>query len=197
MIPVAEFDALVLPPFDDVLLPMGFQRIASRVWAMTGDLDIRPMFALRAWKGAAYAPSWGISLAIVPHLSGQTAKWHRTHKSAEFDIWEDAKPREMDLSTLHSRDAILRAMPSVVAGSLLQATAFWDSTRHLTDIPATLDRLQEQNSGWFGMRPQMRLADYVVSKRLGLHDRAETALAAWRINHEDAKVTAILEKLGR
>ena len=164
---------------------------------MTGDQDIRPMFSIRAWKGATYAPSWGISLAMVPHLSGQTAKWHRTHKSAAFDIWEDAKPRHMDLSTLDSCDAISRAIPSVVAGSLLQAKAFWDSTRQLTDIPTALDRLLSQDPEWFSMRPQMRLADYVVSKRLGLYDRAETAWAAWSKLYDQAEVAAILEKLNR
>lgn len=52
---------------------------------------ITPLLRLEPWKGATYSLSWGVSLAYVPNKLMMPLSFHRTPKSARFDLWEDGR----------------------------------------------------------------------------------------------------------
>jgi hypothetical protein len=45
---------------------------------------------LRSTRGFDYRFHWGVSLGWVPRVSGGQLKWHRTLRSAVFDLWDQA-----------------------------------------------------------------------------------------------------------
>jgi hypothetical protein len=51
--------------------------------------DIVHLIKLSALKGGMYTFRWGVSLSYVPHEWDPKPKFHRTLKSARFDLWED------------------------------------------------------------------------------------------------------------
>jgi hypothetical protein len=61
-----QFKSVALPPFDEALRPLGFERYASMNWVHHAG-PIRRMFSLQEWQGGAVAPRWGFSLDFVPH----------------------------------------------------------------------------------------------------------------------------------
>jgi hypothetical protein len=51
--------------------------------------DFVSLIRLCAGKGATYSFRWGLSLAFLPHEWEPGSKYHRTLKSARFDLWEN------------------------------------------------------------------------------------------------------------
>jgi hypothetical protein len=51
--------------------------------------DIVHLINLSATKGGRYTFRWGVSLTYVPHEWDPKPKFHRTLKSARFDLFED------------------------------------------------------------------------------------------------------------
>ncbi len=66
----------------------GFTEVRSGWWVRAASADI--FHFLRNSRGFDYRFRWGVSLAWVPRVSRGKLKWHRTLKSAEFDLWDQA-----------------------------------------------------------------------------------------------------------
>jgi hypothetical protein len=52
------------------------------------DDDITHLIGLQSLKGSSYCLIWGVSLSFVPHAWASGVRWHRTRKSARFDLFE-------------------------------------------------------------------------------------------------------------
>ncbi|HTS18633.1 MAG TPA: hypothetical protein VMP11_13750 [Verrucomicrobiae bacterium] len=68
------------------LPPTGLTEISSRRWIDGSKPPVRRLFEIALLKGASLRAEWGFSLDFVPHISAGRVKWHRSDKSARFDI---------------------------------------------------------------------------------------------------------------
>jgi hypothetical protein len=101
------------------------------------------VFSFEAWKGGVVAPRWGLSLDFVPHVSGSSVKWHRTSKSAIYDLCVDARDKNFDLSPHRGAAAISDRVHAVVPGALSRAQDFWNRFGTVRDLPAAFIWLKE------------------------------------------------------
>jgi hypothetical protein len=69
---------------------LGFDLLKKRTWAKQVVPGIVQLFSLRATKGGGFVFIWGVSLGFVPHEWESKPKFHRTLKSARYDLFEDA-----------------------------------------------------------------------------------------------------------
>jgi len=67
----------------------GFSIIKPGRFARQVNVDLIHILGLGARKGWSYTVSWGASLPYLPEVRGGRLRWHRTLKSAIFDLWED------------------------------------------------------------------------------------------------------------
>src|SRR5260370_14023875 len=88
-IPAREMDGIFANTFGTALSLCGFDQINRRKWVRSSRTPIRELFRITAMKGASFSPVWGFSLDFVPHFSGSTIRWHRSNKSAIFDLCYD------------------------------------------------------------------------------------------------------------
>ena len=91
----ARVHAIVTAKVESLLASKGFEAVDDLIWVCDRYAPIRHVFTLSKWKGGTIAPRWGVSIDFVPHVSGRKIRWHRTNKTAKFDLCID--PREKDL----------------------------------------------------------------------------------------------------
>ena len=88
------------------------------------------MFEYRQLKGGVAAPAWGFSLDFVPHLAGGKIKWHRTEKSALFDVFIDGQVhRNLIVYYMYGTQGLLDGLPSRVTEAVRMATAWWEGAK--------------------------------------------------------------------
>ncbi|MBT8454907.1 MAG: hypothetical protein HKO95_01295 [Rhodobacteraceae bacterium] len=180
-----EFKDRALPAFDEVFLPMGFERFSRMEWVETASSDVgaRRMFALMAFKGGKVIPAWGYSFDYVPHVAGDTVHWHRTPKSAIFDLWQEAPYGKMDLSLLMGLPALEAELPRTVKQAKAAATSFWKPRPALADLPGLFQNVEAARAKakqfGFDMLVQPRLAWAFTLARTGERARADDMLADW------------------
>lgn len=87
-LPVAVFNAGIEKYLGGPLVDLGFEKVKDNLWVQDLGSGVRKIVQIRSWKGDKYTPWWGYSLDYVPHFdnSFRNIYWHRTDKSARFDI---------------------------------------------------------------------------------------------------------------
>ena len=94
--------AQVAPLFERItgIPAAGFSEVRSGWWVrrVTEDLFHVLQF-LRSTRGFDYRFRWGVSLGWVPRVSRPQLKWHRTLRSARFDLWDQAHDYLIQAST--------------------------------------------------------------------------------------------------
>lgn len=164
------FEIVTLNKIQEILDPIISQYLARHnfieqeklQWIRSDDAPIRQLFAFRQWKGGAVAPAWGLSLDFVPHLSGNTLKWHRTPKSALFDLTIDARDRDLDISYIGGEQIIVDRAEHVVSKAVLHAIQFWDRYRTIQSLPCAVDEMRS----------------YLTTCGLGFHNYSQAPIAA-------------------
>jgi hypothetical protein len=125
----------------------------------------------------AIAPAWGLSLDFVPHLSGNTLKWHRTPKSALFDLTIDARDRDFDISYIGGEQIIADRAELVVSKAVLQAIQFWDRYKSIQSLPGAVDEMRRHlTTGGLGFYNYSQ-APIAAAFILALNGRKEEATA--------------------
>jgi hypothetical protein len=73
------------------LLPLGFDRVAKRVWVNSSTAPYRKVVRLQAIKGETDTLVWGYSFDFCPTVDNQVSKmrWARTPKSAREMLFFD------------------------------------------------------------------------------------------------------------
>jgi hypothetical protein len=94
LLSAASIDAELDRTFGRTLAAEGFTAVRPRFWVRPGPPPVRHLVRIEALKGARYAPAWGISLDYVPHVEGRHVRWHRTNRSARFDLIYDTVDHE-------------------------------------------------------------------------------------------------------
>jgi len=81
-----EIDKVLERDFGPAVFALGFTQVSNRKWVRSRVADIRDLIVIQALKGSDYSPIIGFSLDYVPHVAGQSMRWHRTEKSSRFDL---------------------------------------------------------------------------------------------------------------
>jgi hypothetical protein len=173
---------------DPLLVAAGFHSTTPRRWVRS-FAPIRHIFEIVQMKGASYAPTWGISLDFIPHISGGKLAWHRTEKSARMDLVYDpvdfdARWRERAcIDSVHGLEGTLTDAQRVLTVAIQQALEWLDPVR---DIASALERAEvfrtaARPGGRFGFANyvQQPLAYAFLLARNGSRDRALEELDSW------------------
>ena len=134
-----DIHQILQPVVEAKLTPLGFESFKALRWVRSTDAPIRQVFGFQQWKGGKIAPRWGLSLDFVPHISGGRIKWHRTPKSAVFDLCVDPRDRALDTPNIWGIDPISKSAAVVASEAITKARAFWDAARTIPDLPAAFD----------------------------------------------------------
>lgn len=124
-----------------LLAPLGFREQKSLHWLDSTGAPIRKILAFSKRKGGAIVPSWGLSLDFVPHAAGSHLKWHRTEKSARFDLTVDA--RDLRIEYIYGEGPILSNAAEVSAAAIREAGEFWTTVNSIQDLPGTFEWVKD------------------------------------------------------
>ena len=145
LIPVQEFNQALARTLGSALSASNFEAVAPRRWVRSNRAPIRDVVELQALKGISYCPMWGLSLDFVPHITaaGDT-KWHRTPKSARFDLVyrpidylaTNSDARDWSVSLLATREELQEDLARVTQMVLAEAIPFLDRIVAVQDLPS-------------------------------------------------------------
>lgn len=133
---------VISPIVDAALDGRGFEAVAPLKWVRFDGTPIRQMFAFPAWKGGVIAPRWGLSFDFVPHVSGSSVRWHRTNKSAMFDLAVDARDKLLDISLIRGEKVVVQRSATVVDTATTRANEFWGRVNSIEDVATAFEWLQ-------------------------------------------------------
>ena len=199
-IPIEEFNQAVGRTLGAALAENGFEPVAPRRWVRSRHDGIRDVLELQALKGVAYSPAWGFSLDFVPHVtSGGDTKWHRTPKSARFDLvyWPtDTVPQPSDtsdwnMSPVATREELDDDLARVTRLVIAQALPFFERVRAVEDLPSLYRARWSRPSLClpFASFPQQDLASAFVLAKCG-DAAARQELAEYIRTYDVAPATA-------
>lgn len=138
------------PVVDSHLRAQGFVSLKPLQWVRSHDEPIRQVFEYRQLKGGALAPAWGYSFDFVPHFSGQEMKWHRTEKSALFDVFIDGQQhRDLVLTYMYGVTGLLDKLHSRVATAIHTAQELWARGDTPCHVYAIVDELRSKPGSEF------------------------------------------------
>ena len=172
--------------FGAELTSNGFQYIHRRKWVRSRVPEIRDLFAIQALKGANFSPLWGFSLDYVPHQAGKKVLWHRTPKSARFDLRYDlmdfGHPDDVDrrwvIPSLYGKQEAERFARRVMKNALPQALEFFDQVTRIDDLPKVFEDLMKKPAIRFSFSNyvQQPLAYAFTLAKLKRYNEAEAIL---------------------
>lgn len=159
---------------DSYLQPKGFVSLKPLQWIRSHDAPIRQLFEYRQFKGGALAPAWGWSLDFVPHFSGRELKWHRTEKSALFDVVIDGQnDNGLILSYMYGVSGLLDGMQLKVASATRIASEFWSIHAGVQDVYSIVQELRSKPRSEFYIQLPIANAFCLAKNGKELEARAE------------------------
>ena len=183
MIAAADFNQTVDAEFTARLVPLGLESFRRHKWVYSETAPIRRVFSLYNINSLVLVPVWGISFDFVPHLAaGDEVKWHRTARSAFFDLTYDP----LDYTSVHEWsiyrgdriDEVRKRSQDVSSRAVADATSFWKRVRTLEDAGDVFKEWESRPYIRFGFENyvQAPLAFAFVLAHLGKTDEAESWL---------------------
>lgn len=183
----AVIDALIDESYGAALRSRGFAPARPRHWVRQRVPFAVDLFQVQSLR-AAGSPRWGFSLVFGPEVKTGRLKWHRTAKTAVFDVVVD--PLDIILpehasfifrkfGPLEKLRATLREQaPRVVE----EAQQTWARVRDLEQLAVLLGELQRRKTVRFGFHNYVQhpLAYAFTLARLG---RRNEALAELQKSH--------------
>lgn len=194
VVQINKIHEIVSPAVETLLQPLGFEVQAPLCWLRSVDAPIRQVFCLKQWKGGKLAPAWGLSLDFVPHVSGNNIRWHRTAKSARFDLTWDTRDRALDISYSHGPETIANHAPAVLSTAIAQAESFWSTARLIADLPDAFEQVRAHlSSGGLGFYNYVQhpLAYAFVLAMNGKPEAAEEAFQRYSSRLSDTVQTKL------
>lgn len=192
----AERDAIVASHLNVALQAQGFVQVAPRRWVDGSTAPVRRVFEMQLLKGAAMKAAWGFSLDFVPHLSGGQVCWHRSNRTARFDVIVELPGREY-ASFLHGAAWLHHDLERLVPTALEQAQETWRRGSTLAGVLGIVREIREQgiNSFYVFFSWQLPLACMFLSAKIGDLAVALAELEAYAGKYELAEdVVAKLAK---
>ncbi len=137
----ARIQSVLTPRVTPHLEALGFEEQKPLHWLRSDDQPVRQLFAFARWKAGGFAPRWGLSLDYVPHIAGSKVAWHRTEKSARFDILIEAHDYEDYVGTHHvfGEQHLAEHVEEIALAGLRRAEEFWRRFRTVRDMPDAVE----------------------------------------------------------
>jgi hypothetical protein len=204
-IPMPVFEAVVAGDIDKQLSAAGFSRLGKRRWGKEWAPEINALIELPALKGGVSA-IWGVSLTFVPHLEHDfRVGWHRTLKSARFDLSHDPRQHtksysEWVVSQLVPREDLGRESAEFAPQVVQAALAFLDPLRSLESLLQAYEAKRAHPFFETYLKGYMQelLAYAFVLARCGRKPEAtawlETYWAKYKLYHEHVVVPSTAEE---
>jgi hypothetical protein len=133
----------------DVIQPLTEHMAELRLgfWAVASTAEIRPVFVISEYKGAALGLTYAVSLAWVPHFHGDRCSWHRTVKQSRMDLRVEQRAFDGDMSAvtmnrLGGEERLRKQAQLAVERVGPEAISWWDS---LSDPSAILTEALRQS----------------------------------------------------
>lgn len=142
MVTLEAAHGVIAPVVEAALDGRGFEAVAPLKWVRFDGSPIRQMFAFPAWKGGVIAPRWGLSFDFVPHVSGSSVRWHRTNRSAIFDLAVDARDKALDVSIIRGEQVVDQKSAAIVETAIARADEFWRRVNSVEDVVAAFEWLR-------------------------------------------------------
>ena len=165
------------------LSKLGFTIIKPFLLGRPVDKDIIQLIKLKRVKGISYILMWGVSLSFVPHRWDSKVEWHRTLKSAHFDLFEqglsaereaDSRIRPTDpepyVDWLRGNACFNDDLVRVWGALRPHIMQWWDTGRTLEDLLGIARRQEELHWRSFRHFPPQEL---VIACILARHGRLE------------------------
>jgi len=185
-----EFEQQVTSAITERLGEHGFAPSGKRRWTRQCGPGILGLVALQGLK-TEYVPAWGVSLDFVPHLSGGNVGWHRTPKSARFDLSyqpldydEDLRPWEISrFATAEELRIEARVFASRVSDS---AVRFLEPLTSATVLLEAFEAKRNRRSLRLAFEhyPQEMLSYAFVLARAGHAEAARDAFSRFVESHQ-------------
>jgi hypothetical protein len=195
----AERDVIVASHLNQRLQPLGFVQVAPRRWVDGSTAPVRRVFEMQLLKGAAMKARWGFSLDFVPHLSGGRMCWHRSNRTAQFDLVLELDGRKY-ASFLHGAAWLHHDLERLVPAALEGAQETWRRGSTLVGVLDILPEIRERriNSFHVYFSWHLPLTFMFLSAKIGDLAAAQAELEVYAREQELAEdVVARLAKLLR
>lgn len=192
----SERDAIVASHLNPRLRALGFVQVTPRRWVDGSAPPIRRLFEMRLLKGAAMEPAWGFSLDFVPHFSNGKVCWHRSNRSAKFDVPVEMKSRSY-ASFLHGADRLNYDLERQLPVALERAQDTWSLGSNPAGVLHILREIRERRIGYFYVYfdEQLPLTSMFLSAKIGDLAGAQAELEAYAAKYELAE--AVSAKLAK
>jgi hypothetical protein len=150
-------------------------------------------------------PKWGFSFDFAPHIgAGEKVKWHRTSKSALYDLSYDPIDytrtlREWDISRYGKKNEIVRTAEQVADRAVAEAEGFWGRVSSLNDIVDLFEEWRSRQYVRFGFHNYVTapLSYSFVLARLGRQSEAMEWLKVFAPSVAPETATLLSEHLKR
>ena len=180
-------DEILTDTFGIALEASGFEQITPRKWVRSNKNQIRDLLEIQSLKGGVLSPRWGFSLDYVPHVSGSSIRWHRTAKSAIFDVCFDPidengpEARSRYISRLYGATQARKQAKRVQKKTLQEASGFWQRSSTLAELPQVFEFMKARPATRFGFYNYVQhpLAYAFTLARLGEEQQAREELGRY------------------
>lgn len=183
----------VYPEVAKIIAPdkLGLVAITDSLWGQVVDDDIVHLLKVLQMKGASYMLKWGASLSFAPKVSNTSISFHRTLKSAQFDLWcvpLDYHPNlgknwlEGEKCMIHDgfgRDFLRQSIKGMWDKLDKRITGWYEATRSLTGVLRETREQIEHESKWLPHSPDPALVCAFTLARLGDSALASAALETY------------------
>jgi hypothetical protein len=172
----SQRDAIAAPMFHAWLGPLGLTQITPRRWIDGSKPPVRRLFELGVGKTGDISLRWGFSLDFVPHVSGDSVRWHRSDKSAMLDIFID--PKKMPTIWCPRAEQFRDEFPILLSKAVAAAKKDWKRGSTYEGVLQILREIRKRNTNWltYEMYPQGRLAYAFLTAKTGKLKLAEKEL---------------------
>jgi hypothetical protein len=141
-------DSIIASHLNVRLQPLGFVQIAPRRWVDGSTAPVRRVFEMQLLKGAAMKAVWGFSLDFVPHFSGGRVCWHRSNRTAMFDLYVELENR-MYASYLSGAAWLHHDLERLVPVTLERAQETWRRGSSLVGVLDIVREIRERKFNHF------------------------------------------------
>jgi len=119
---------------------------------------------------------WGFSLDFVPHLSGDSIRWHRSDKSARLDV--TINPKKLPTIWCPRSEQFREEFPTLLSKAVAAAKKDWKQGSTYQGMLQLIREIRKRNSNWlpYGMYPQALLAFAFLNAKTGNLKVAEREL---------------------
>jgi hypothetical protein len=194
----AERDDIIAGYLNAPLLALGFEQVAPRRWVDGSAAPVRRVFAMQLLKGAAVKPQWGFSLDFVPHLSGDRICWHRSNRTAQFDVVVEMEGRKY-ASFNRGAAWLCHDLDLLVPPALERAQETWQRGSSFSGILDIVREICERriNSFYVYFSWHLPLTSMFLSAKIGDLSTAQSELEAYAREREldEGVVTKLAELL--